>query len=72
MAQFSYKARADDNGLKVVSGGRKVDDEVTLYTGNGSDPYNPDPTAISLSGSAMTFEFTSRADDPQLRESRLA
>jgi hypothetical protein len=54
--------------INSVIASRKVGDEVTLYTGNGSDPYNPDPTAISLSGSALTFEFTSRADDPQTVE----
>jgi len=54
--------------INSVIGSRKVGDEVALYTGNGSDPYNPDATAISLSGSSITFESTSRVDDPQTVE----
>jgi len=51
--------------INSVIASRKVGDEVALYTGNGSDAYNPDATAISISGSSMTLEFTSRDDDPQ-------
>lgn len=53
--------------LNEVIATRKVGDEVTLYTGNGSDASNPDATAISISGSEITFELTSR-DDPETIE----
>lgn len=53
--------------INSVIASRNVGDEVALYTGNGSDAYNPDATAVSLSGSSMTFEFTSQ-DDPETVE----
>jgi len=54
--------------INSVIASRKVGDEVAFYTGDGSDPYNPDATAVFISGSSMTFEFTSRDDDPQTVE----
>ena len=48
--------------INSVIATRNVGDEVAFYTGNGSDPYNPEATAVSLSGASMTFQFTSESD----------
>lgn len=53
--------------ISSVIASREIGDEVALYTGNGADAYDPDATAISISGSSMTFELTSR-DDPETVE----
>jgi hypothetical protein len=50
--------------INSVIASRRVGDEVALHTGNGLDAYNPDATAISISGSTVSFEFTSQ-DDPE-------
>jgi hypothetical protein len=53
--------------INSVIATRRVGDEVAIYTGNGTDPLNPAATAISISGGAITFEFTSD-DDPEVIE----
>jgi len=51
--------------INEVIASRKIGDEVALYTGNGADAYDPDATAISISGGELTLFDTSRDDDPQ-------
>ena len=53
--------------INEVVASREVGEEIALFTGNGSDPNNPEATAISISGGDMTFEFTSQ-DDPEVIE----
>jgi hypothetical protein len=53
--------------INSVVANREVGDEVTLYTGEGPDPMNPDGTLISFSGTnEVTFWNTSEDDDPQI------
>jgi hypothetical protein len=51
--------------INSVVANREVGEEVALYTGQGSDPFNPDATAITMSGNEMTFESTSLDEDPE-------
>jgi len=48
--------------INQVVASRDVGDEVTVHTGNGTDAFNPDATAISINGAEMRFEFTSQGD----------
>lgn len=53
--------------INEVVASREVGEEIAIFTGNGSDPNNPEATAISISGGDMTFEFTSQ-EDPEVIE----
>jgi len=52
--------------INSVVANRELGDEVALYTGNGTDPDNPEATSITFGGNEMTLEFTSLEDDPQV------
>jgi hypothetical protein len=53
--------------INAVVASRELGDEVAIYTGSGTDPNNPQPTGVTVSGGTMTFTATSQGS-PEVLE----